>query len=87
VRCHIHGVNRDEFLAIFKDSGYSYESSYVDALPDGIIEETKTFATEAAFLAEHERLARLAAAVIPAATVETLYYAAGEETPRYSRNS
>lgn len=51
------------------------------------IEESKTFATEAEFLAEHERLSGLAQEVAPAATVETLYYVGDEETPKYSRTS
>ena len=88
VRFHIHEVNRDEFLEIWKDSGFSNQSSlWRGALPDGVIEETVTFATEAAFLTAYQQLVRLARAVVPSATVEALYYAAGDETPKYSRNS
>src|ERR1019366_5220126 len=88
VRCHIHVVSRSEFLRIWKTSGYSTESSNVlDSGLTSFIEEPKTFATEAAFLAEHARLEQLVKAVAPSASVETLYYAAGEEIPRYSRNS
>ena len=71
-------VSRSEFLRIWKTSGYSTESSNVlDSGLTSFIEEPKTFATEAAFLAEHARLEQLVKAVAPSASVETLYYAAG----------
>jgi hypothetical protein len=87
VQCYIHGVNRVGLLKICADSGYTNESSIIGSIDDGLIEGPATFATEAAFLAEHERLSRLAKEVVPSTTVETLYYAANEETPKYSRTS
>jgi hypothetical protein len=66
--------------------GYSNEATKnaVEPGSGAIIETAKTFATEEEFLAEHERLLGIARDVAPAVKVETRYYAAGDETPKYS---
>jgi hypothetical protein len=76
---------REDLLKILKASGYSTEFSVIPGDGSSFIEGSATFDTQEAFLAEHERLSRLTKEVVPATTVETLYYAANEETPRYSR--
>ena len=89
IRCYVDEVTRTDFLNIYSKLGHTYieKSSVVEPDPLGVLMATKTFDSEEAFVKEHDRLVEISRAISPAASLETFYHQAGQETPIYSRRS
>ena len=88
VHCFLDGVNRTDFLEVYKQSGYPVESSLLmESYPQASLMKYCGFENEADFADEHERVASIAKAVNPSATVRSFYYPAHHETSLYRRQS
>jgi hypothetical protein len=86
LRCHLDEVTHPEFLEIKKRVGYPGAHSFVNDVSRNL-ESPETFDSEQKFAEEHARIVRIARTVARSATVESRYYPADAEPPKFIAKS